>query len=84
MNWRQGRAYEQDLRDKMFPAIDAGVAAGGGGGGVSHGVSVSHAVMWEELQELNLTLKRKTRHAAEQEPSDVATAHQEWRALQAP
>ena len=25
MEWRRGRAYGQDLRDKMFAAIDRGI-----------------------------------------------------------
>jgi transposase len=118
MNWRQGRPYGQELWDKMFAAIDAGMAAeavaaafwvmcrgstrrwGGGARPVrrrhvrrgchapgkldayhadistqvaakpditigelqswmrdTHGVSFNYAVMWEKLQELNLTLK---------------------------
>jgi hypothetical protein len=102
MNWRQGRAYGQDQRDKMFVAIDtltrnaaatapAAMPASSGETAArpqcchvpgkldayhadiraqvaakpditigelrrwmrdTHGVSVSHAVMWEKLQEL--------------------------------
>ena len=28
MNWVRGRAYAQDLRDKMFAAIDRGISPG--------------------------------------------------------
>jgi transposase len=120
MNWVRGRAYGQDLRDKMFVAIDRGMApkAVSVAFAVSvswvykavsrrrktgettarvqcchvpgklddyhaeiraqvaalpdmtiaelrawllatHGVSVSHAVMWETLHRLQLTLKKR-------------------------
>lgn len=120
MNWRQGRPYGQDLRDKVFSAIDRGVepkaVAAAFTVSVSwiykvlgrrretgettarpqrcqvagkldayhaairaevaaepdmtiaelrermaeiHGVSVSHAVMWGKLRELQLTLKKR-------------------------
>ncbi len=120
MNWRQGCAYDQDLRDKVFVAIDKGMepqtVADAFTVSVSwiykllgrrratgettarpqrchvagkldayhdelrahvaaipditigelrvwmrqaHSVSVSHAVMWEKLKELQLTLKKR-------------------------
>jgi transposase len=120
MNWQRGRSYGQDLRDKMFAAIDRGIepAAVATAFTVSvswiykaigrrretgettarpqrchvagklaayhaeiraqvtavadmtiaelrawmletYGVSVSHAVMWETLRRLKLTLKKR-------------------------
>jgi len=120
MNWRRGRSYGQDLRDKVFAAIDRGIEAKTVAVTFTvsvswiykvlgrrrkrgettarpqrcqvqgkldayhtdirtqvaaepdmtiaelrvwiartHGVSVSHAVMWGKLQELQLTLKKR-------------------------
>lgn len=42
------------------------------------GVKVCVATMWAALEALGLTLKKKTRHAAEQERADVAAARDAW------
>jgi DDE superfamily endonuclease len=47
----------------------------------THKVSASTTLMWETLGQLRLTLK-KTLHAAEQNPPDVAQARKEWRETQ--
>ena len=120
MNWQRGRCYGQDLRDKMFAAIDRGMAAEAVAAAFTvsvswiykavgrrrqtgettaraqrchvrgkldayhaalraqvaavpdmtiaelrawlletYGMSVSHAVMWETLRRLKLTLKKR-------------------------
>ncbi len=45
----------------------------------THKVSASTTLMWETLADLNLTLKKKTLHAAEQNRPNVAKARTEWR-----
>ena len=45
----------------------------------THKVSASATLVWETLAHLDLTRKKKTLHAAEQNRPDVAKARQEWR-----
>jgi transposase len=100
MEWQRGRSYGQDLRDKMFAAIDRGMTPGAVASAfavsvswiykasarrretgeirariaavpdmtigelrawmlATYGVSVGHAVMWETLRRLKLTLKKR-------------------------
>ena len=48
----------------------------------THQVSASTGLMWKTLAALDLTFKKKSVHAAEQERPDVAKARMEWRAKQ--
>ena len=140
MLWKRGRAYAQDLRERVFAASDAGLRVGqiaaalfvsisyvskalsrrSGAGETTakpqrchvprkltgqftaiqeyvqarpdatieeikawllqtHKVSASKTLVWETLDHLNLTRKKKTLHAAEQNRPDVARARAEWR-----
>src|SRR5580658_5349704 len=44
-----------------------------------HQLSISVRGMWKTLRQLDLTRKKKTQHAAEQNRPDVAAARQDWR-----
>jgi len=140
MLWQRGRAYAQDLRERVFAAADMGLPVGrvaemlfvsisyvskvlgrrrttgettakpqrchvpckltGQFGAIeeqvnarpdatieelrtwlleTHNVSASTALVWETLAHLQLTRKKKTLHAAEQNRPDVAKARTEWR-----
>ena len=48
----------------------------------THQVSASTGLMWKTLAALDLTFKKKSLHAAEQERPDVAKARTEWRVKQ--
>ena len=48
----------------------------------AHKVSASSGLMWKTLAALDLTFKKKSIHAAEQERPDVAQARSEWRQKQ--
>ena len=48
----------------------------------AHKVSASSGLMWKTLAMLDLTYKKKSIHAAEQERPDVAQARTEWRQKQ--
>jgi transposase len=143
MLWQRGKAYAQDLRERVFAASDAGQPVGriaaalfvsisyvskvlgrrrGTGETTAksqrchvprkltgqltaiqervearpdatiaelrswlqqtHKVSASATLVWETLAHLDLTRKKKTLHAAEQNRPDVAKARQEWRERQ--
>ncbi|HXW22464.1 MAG TPA: IS630 transposase-related protein, partial [Rhodomicrobium sp.] len=43
-----------------------------------HGVAFGHATVWRFLKRHEITNKKKTGHASEQERQDVATAREEW------
>ena len=52
MLWERGKAYGQDLRERVFAASDDGVPVGslggrGGGGGVVLALSAALRVKWE-------------------------------------
>jgi len=48
----------------------------------THQVSASTGLMWKTLAALDLTLKKKSLRAAEQDRPDVAKARTEWRERQ--
>jgi transposase len=143
MLWRRGRAYSQDLRERVFAAADEGDRVGRIAERLrvsvsyvskvlsrrrrtglttalaqrchvpsrlaerqtaiesqvttspdatitelrawlsrTHQVSASTGLMWKTLAALDLTLKKKSLRAAEQDRPDVAKARTEWRERQ--
>jgi hypothetical protein len=48
----------------------------------THNVSASNGLMWKTLSRLELTYKKKSLRAAEQDRADVAKARAEWREKQ--
>src|SRR5579863_9620876 len=74
--------YYDVLRARVAEQADATIGELRAWMAQDHGVVVSHPVMWETLRRLELTLKKKRLHAAEQDRPDIAEARATWHSLQ--
>src|ERR1700758_2753243 len=92
MLWQRGKAYSQDLRDRVFAAADAGtpvgqiadmllVRAADLAGADAPGVRQCDADVGNPGA-VALDAQKKTLHAAEQNREDVAKARGVWRESQ--